>query len=91
MAVSLGAVFFGVGSYIGNGPNFMLEAMADRSKVHTSGFIGYMVRFSIPVLLPILILVGWSCWAAKMNGVYFTGGVQNVPSMARSEPLGLLK
>ncbi|MBK8037887.1 MAG: sodium:proton antiporter [Verrucomicrobiaceae bacterium] len=59
LAISLGAVFFGAGSYIGNGPNFMVKAIADRSKVHTPGFIGYMVRFSIPVLLPILILVGW--------------------------------
>lgn len=59
LAVSLGAVFFGAGSYIGNGPNFMVKAIADRSKIHTPGFIGYMLRFSIPVLLPILILVGW--------------------------------
>lgn len=59
LAISLGAVFFGAGSYIGNGPNFMVKAIADRSKVHTPGFIGYMVRFSIPILLPILIIVGW--------------------------------
>jgi Na+/H+ antiporter NhaD/arsenite permease-like protein len=59
LAVSLGAVFFGAGSYIGNGPNFMVKAIADRSKVHTPGFIGYMAKFSIPVLLPILIIVGW--------------------------------
>ena len=59
LAISLGAVFFGAGSCIGNGPNFMVKAIADRSKVHTPGFIGYMVRFSIPVLLPILVLVGW--------------------------------
>ncbi|MBE7497934.1 MAG: sodium:proton antiporter [Verrucomicrobiaceae bacterium] len=59
LAISLGAVFFGAGSYIGNGPNFMVKAIADRSKVHTPGFIGYMVRFSIPVLLPILIVTGW--------------------------------
>jgi len=59
LAISLGAVFFGAGSYIGNGPNFMVKAIADRAKVHTPGFIGYMIRFSIPVLLPILIIVGW--------------------------------
>lgn len=59
LAISLGAVFFGAGSYIGNGPNFMVKAIADRAKVHTPGFIGYMLRFSIPVLLPILIVAGW--------------------------------
>ena len=59
LTISLGAVFFGAGSYIGNGSNFMVKAIADRSKVHTPGFMGYMIRFSIPMLLPILILVGW--------------------------------
>lgn len=59
LAISLGAVFFGAGSYIGNGPNFMVKAIAERSKVHTPDFISYIVKFSIPILLPILILVGW--------------------------------
>ena len=59
LAISLGAVFFGAGSYIGNGPNFMVKAIAERSKVHAPDFISYMVKFSIPILLPILILVGW--------------------------------
>jgi Na+/H+ antiporter NhaD/arsenite permease-like protein len=58
-AISLGAVFFGAGSYIGNGPNFMVKAIADQAKVHTPSFLGYMLRFSIPVLLPILILAGY--------------------------------
>jgi Na+/H+ antiporter NhaD/arsenite permease-like protein len=59
IAVSLGAVFFGAGSYIGNGPNFMVKAIADKSKVHTPDFLRYMWQFSIPILLPILIVVGW--------------------------------
>lgn len=59
LAISLGAVFFGAGSYIGNGPNFMVKAIAERSKVHTPDFISYIVKFSIPILLPILILVAW--------------------------------
>lgn len=59
IAISLGAVFFGAGSYIGNGPNFMVKAIADKSKVHAPTFLGYLFRFSIPILLPILILVGW--------------------------------
>jgi Na+/H+ antiporter NhaD/arsenite permease-like protein len=59
IAISLGAVFFGAGSYIGNGPNFMVKAIADKSKVHAPSFLAYMMRFSIPILLPILIIVGW--------------------------------
>lgn len=59
IAISLGAVFFGAGSYIGNGPNFMVKAIADKSKVHTPDFLRYMWQFSIPILLPILIIVGW--------------------------------
>lgn len=59
IAISLGAVFFGAGSYIGNGPNFMVKAIADKSKIRAPSFIAYMYRFSIPILLPILIVVGW--------------------------------
>jgi len=59
MAVSMGAVFFGAGSYIGNGPNFMVKAIAEKAKVKTPTFLGYLFKFSIPILLPILIIVGW--------------------------------
>ncbi|MEZ5386912.1 MAG: sodium:proton antiporter [Prosthecobacter sp.] len=59
IAISLGAVFFGAGSYIGNGPNFMVKAIADKSKVHAPSFLAYIYRFSIPILLPVLIIVGW--------------------------------
>jgi Na+/H+ antiporter NhaD/arsenite permease-like protein len=57
-AVSLGAVFFGAMTYIGNGPNFMVKAIAEHAKVRTPGFIGYTVRFALPILLPILAIVG---------------------------------
>jgi Na+/H+ antiporter NhaD/arsenite permease-like protein len=59
IAISLGAVFFGAGSYIGNGPNFMVKAIADKARVHAPSFLAYMMRFSIPILLPVLIVVGW--------------------------------
>jgi Na+/H+ antiporter NhaD/arsenite permease-like protein len=59
MAVSLGAVFFGAGSYIGNGPNFMVKAIADKSKVHTPSFLAYIFRFSLPILVPILVVAGF--------------------------------
>jgi Na+/H+ antiporter NhaD/arsenite permease-like protein len=59
IAVSLGSVFFGAMTYIGNGPNLMVKAIADHAKVHTPNFFVYIIRFSIPVLLPIFALVGW--------------------------------
>ena len=57
-AISVGAVFFGAMTYIGNGPNFMVKAIAEHAKVATPGFIGYVTRYAIPILLPILALVG---------------------------------
>jgi Na+/H+ antiporter NhaD/arsenite permease-like protein len=56
VAVSVGAVFFGANTYIGNGPNFMVKSIADHQKVHTPGFLGYIVRFTLPVMLPMLVL-----------------------------------
>ncbi|HVU32382.1 MAG TPA: sodium:proton antiporter [Opitutaceae bacterium] len=59
VAVSLGSVFFGAMTYIGNGPNFMVKAIAHEAGVHCPTFIDYVVRYSLPVLLPILVLSGW--------------------------------
>jgi Na+/H+ antiporter NhaD/arsenite permease-like protein len=59
VAISLGAVFFGAGSYIGNGPNFMVKAISEKLHVKTPGFLGYMLGFSLPILVPIFALVGW--------------------------------
>ncbi len=57
-AISLGAVFFGAMTYIGNGPNFMVKAIAEHAKVKTPSFLGYVVRYALPILLPFLALVG---------------------------------
>lgn len=59
VAVSLGAVFFGAMTYIGNGPNFMVKSIAHDAGVHCPTFFGYIFRFSLPILLPILALSGW--------------------------------
>jgi Na+/H+ antiporter NhaD/arsenite permease-like protein len=59
VAVSLGAVFFGAMTYIGNGPNFMVKSIAHSAGVKVPTFFGYVVKFSLPILLPILVLVGW--------------------------------
>ncbi len=55
-AISLGAVFFGAMTYIGNGPNFMVKAIAEREGVKMPSFFGYMYKFSLIVLLPIYII-----------------------------------
>ena len=62
-AVSMGAVFFGAMTYIGNGPNFMVKKISEQQQVHTPSFIGYVLRFSLPVLLPIFALVGLLCFS----------------------------
>lgn len=55
-AISLGAVFFGAMTYIGNGPNFMVKAIAEENKINMPSFFGYMFKFSLIVLLPIYIV-----------------------------------
>ncbi len=56
-AISLAAVFFGSMTYIGNGPNFMVKAIAEESGIKMPSFFGYMIKFSLVVLLPVYILV----------------------------------
>lgn len=58
IAVSLGAVFFGAMTYIGNGPNFMVKSIAESAGVHVPTFFGYIFKYSLPFLLPILIGIG---------------------------------
>jgi Na+/H+ antiporter NhaD/arsenite permease-like protein len=57
VAISIAAVFFGASTYIGNAPNFMVKFIADQQRVHTPGFIGYLVRFTLPFMVPMLVLV----------------------------------
>jgi Na+/H+ antiporter NhaD/arsenite permease-like protein len=55
-AVSLGAVFMGAMTYIGNGPNFMVRAIAEHHGVRMPSFLGYMA-YSVAILIPIFILL----------------------------------
>ena len=59
LAVSIGSVFFGANTYIGNGPNFMVKAIADHQKVHTPSFLAYIFKYTLPFMLPMLLLVWW--------------------------------
>ena len=56
-ALSTGAVFFGAMTYIGNGPNFMVKSIADKAGVKMPSFGDYIFKYSIPYLLPVLVIV----------------------------------
>jgi len=57
VAISIGAVFFGACTYIGNGPNFMVKAIADQQKIHVPTFLGYIFKYTLPYMLPTLAIV----------------------------------
>jgi Na+/H+ antiporter NhaD/arsenite permease-like protein len=57
VAISISSVFFGAMTYIGNGPNFMVKSIAEHNNVRMASFFGYMIKYSIPILIPIYILI----------------------------------
>ena len=57
LAMALGAVFFGAATYIGNAPNFMIRSIAEHHGIACPGFLAYVAFFSVPVMLPVLVLV----------------------------------
>ena len=56
LAISLGAVFMGAMTYIGNGPNFMVKSIAEQTGVRMPGFFGYMI-YSVVILVPLFLVV----------------------------------
>jgi Na+/H+ antiporter NhaD/arsenite permease-like protein len=58
IAVSLGSVFMGANTYIGNGPNFMVKSIAENAGVKMPSFFGYML-YSVGILIPLFALVTW--------------------------------
>jgi Na+/H+ antiporter NhaD/arsenite permease-like protein len=63
-AISIGAVFFGAMTYIGNGPNFMVKSISERSGIETPSFFAYWLKFAIPILIPVFAIV----WYIFFNG-----------------------
>ncbi len=57
LAISAGAVFMGANTYIGNAPNFMVKSIAESSGVEMPSFFGYFVKYSLPILFPLYILI----------------------------------
>lgn len=56
LAISMGSVFMGAMTYIGNAPNFMVKAIAEQRGVKMPSFFGYMA-WSCAVLLPLLVVL----------------------------------
>jgi Na+/H+ antiporter NhaD/arsenite permease-like protein len=57
ITISVAAVFFGANTYIGNGPNFMVRSIAGHRKIACPTFVGYIVRWTLPVMLPLLAIL----------------------------------
>ncbi len=57
LAISAGAVFMGAMTYIGNAPNFMVKSISEETGVSMPSFFGYMTKYSIPILVPLLVIV----------------------------------
>ncbi|WAC07177.1 MAG: sodium:proton antiporter [Thermodesulfobacteriota bacterium] len=56
-AISIGSVFMGANTYIGNAPNFMVKSIAEEAGVAMPSFFGYIFKYSIPILIPLFIVV----------------------------------
>lgn len=56
LAISMGSVFMGAMTYIGNAPNFMVKAIAEQRGVAMPSFFGYMA-WSLVILLPLFVLL----------------------------------
>lgn len=57
LAISVASVFFGAFTYIGNAPNFMVKNIAAQTGTDVPGFLEYIYRYSIPVLLPVFGII----------------------------------
>ena len=57
-AISVGSVFMGANTYIGNAPNFMVKSIAEEAKIPMPGFFGYLA-YSGAVLLPLFAVITW--------------------------------
>jgi len=57
LSLSIGSVFFGAMTYIGNGPNFMVKSIAEQVGVKMPSFGKYIFKYSLPILMPVLVLI----------------------------------
>ena len=59
LAISMGAVFMGANTYIGNAPNFMVKSISESSGIEMPSFFGFFFKWAIPILMPLFIIVSW--------------------------------
>jgi Na+/H+ antiporter NhaD/arsenite permease-like protein len=64
-AISVGAVFMGANTYIGNAPNFMVKAIAEEARVRMPSFFGYML-YSGGILLPLFAAITWLFFGVRL-------------------------
>jgi Na+/H+ antiporter NhaD/arsenite permease-like protein len=58
-ALATGAVFMGANTYIGNAPNFMVKSIAEEAGIEMPSFVGYIVRYALPCLVPVFLFATW--------------------------------
>lgn len=93
VAISLGAVFCGAITYIGNGPNFMVKAVAEKAGVAMPSFGGYIVwtfRYLVPVLVAMVLIFIADGFLTTITGVAFAivlAGANIVLAMRSPDPL----
>ena len=56
LAISMGAVFMGANTYIGNAPNFMVKSISEASDIPMPSFFGYFFKYALPILFPLYLL-----------------------------------
>ncbi|MCT1458496.1 sodium:proton antiporter [Aestuariimicrobium sp. p3-SID1156] len=72
VAISLGAVFCGALTYIGNGPNFMVKSVAESRGVAMPSFGGYVVwtfQYMVPVLVAMVLIFIADAWLWHILGI----------------------
>jgi Na+/H+ antiporter NhaD/arsenite permease-like protein len=57
IAISLGATCFGALTYIGNAPNLLVKTIAEHARAPAPSFVGYILKFALPVLVPVFVLM----------------------------------
>ena len=62
-AIATGSVFMGANTYIGNAPNFMVKSIAEEAGISMPSFFGYIVRYTVPFLIPVFVLATWVFFA----------------------------
>jgi Na+/H+ antiporter NhaD/arsenite permease-like protein len=58
LAISVGAVFMGANTYIGNAPNFMVKSICEERGIRMPSFFGYML-WSGAILIPLFFVLGF--------------------------------